>query len=110
MQMAATRSCRITHRYVPLPAFLTGTTIRHLSQARLRQLPIPLPPVHVQQKVLAQVSRQFSLAQHLETAGAGVVGHARALRRSVLGAAFAGRLQTRTTGALSLDNVEEDVA
>jgi type I restriction enzyme S subunit len=40
--------------------FVTGSTIRHLPQEDLRLLPVPLPPLPEQQRIVAVIEEQFS--------------------------------------------------
>ncbi|MFC0860954.1 restriction endonuclease subunit S [Sphaerimonospora cavernae] len=40
--------------------FATGTTIKHLPQERLRRLPVPLPPLAEQQRIVANLKDHFS--------------------------------------------------
>lgn len=41
-------------------AFVTGSTIKHLPQEALRELPIPLAPLPEQQRIVAAIEEQFS--------------------------------------------------
>lgn len=43
-----------------LAPFVTGSTIKHLPQEGLRELPVPLPPVHEQHRMVATIEEQFS--------------------------------------------------
>jgi type I restriction enzyme S subunit len=76
----------------------TGTTIRHLPQEKLRLVTIPLPPLEAQVDVVASMedlTDSMALASHqADTA----VRRAATLRRSLLAAAFSGRL-TETPSA-----------
>jgi type I restriction enzyme, S subunit len=72
--------------------FITGTTIKHIPKEKLRLLPIPLPPAEEQARIVAEVERQFSFIEACERAVDAGLARSAALRRSVLKAAFEGRL------------------
>lgn len=72
--------------------FITGTTIRHLPKVKLKALPIPLPPREEQARIVAEVDRQMSFIDACERAVDAALEKSAALRRSVLRAAFEGRL------------------
>jgi type I restriction enzyme, S subunit len=40
--------------------FVTGSTIKHLPQEDLRELPFPLPPLNEQRRIVAAIEEQFS--------------------------------------------------
>jgi type I restriction enzyme, S subunit len=43
----------------------TGSTIRHFTREAFLELPVPLPPLPEQQRIVAEIEKQFS---RLETA------------------------------------------
>ena len=64
----------------------------NVNGTKLSRFPIPLPPIEEQERIVAEVERQFSFIDACERAvDAGLV-KAAALRRSVLKAAFEGKL------------------
>jgi len=75
-----------------LSDFSTGSTIKHLPQERLRRLPVNLPPLAEQQRIVATLEGHLSRVslgdQNLRQARL----RSAALRRSLLGAAVSGRL------------------
>ena len=73
----------------------TGTTIKHLPQEKLRQIRIPLPPAHLQARVLAEAEAADSASARLDDELRQVEVRSQALRRSLLAVAFTGQL-TRT--------------
>jgi restriction endonuclease S subunit len=75
--------------YHPL---VTGTTRLKLTQAQMRRITIPLPDLVTQQRVVAELARQDSIISALREGGAAARRKAKALRSSVLRAAFTGRL------------------
>lgn len=78
----------------------TGTTIKHLPQEKLRQIHVPVPPVHVQVRVLTEAQAIDSASARLDDEMRKLVRRSEALRRSLLVAAFSGRL---TNAAPSLE-------
>ena len=69
-----------------------GVAQKKVSLARFKVLPVAIPPIQEQQRIVAEVDRQFSfLAAGERAVEAGIVRSA-ALRRSVLKSAFEGNL------------------
>lgn len=77
------------HQY---ESFITGTTIKHIPKEKLKLLPIPLPPPEAQLRIVAEVERQSSFLDACDRAVVAILVKSAALRRSVLKAAFDGRL------------------
>lgn len=74
----------------------TGTTIKHLPQEKLRQIEIPVPALGVQREAVAEL-REFDGSVHrLRSELVSASRRAEALRRSLLVAAFSGRLTGRS--------------
>ena len=63
-----------------------------LSTGKLKVLPAVVPPIEEQRRIVAEVSRQFSFIEACERAVDAGLARSAALRRSVLKAAFDGRL------------------
>lgn len=95
-----------SNRHLP---YLTGTTIRHLPQQKLRQIPVPLPPLDVQRVLVAEYRLLRSRAHRMSGVLTASAARSGPLRRSILKAAFEGRL-TGITAAASADDLQEDVA
>lgn len=72
--------------------FGRGTTHTTIYYPELKALHICLPPVEEQEKIVAEVDRQFSFLEVCESAVDVGLARSAALRRSVLKAAFEGRL------------------
>jgi type I restriction enzyme S subunit len=79
--------------------FVTGSTIKHLPQEDLRELPVPLPPLNEQRRIVAALEEQFSRLEAIETTIRRLVGKFESgggrlgvLRRSILELAFRGEL------------------
>lgn len=87
-------------------AQFTGTTIKHLPQATLRRLEIPLPDRAAQDRWLTTHSDTVAQVARLSRAREAAQSRSAGLRRAVLAAAFSGWL----TGASSDQDVIEEVA
>jgi type I restriction enzyme S subunit len=72
----------------------TGTkeSMRNISQAKLQTLRLSLPPAEEQRRIADEVDRQFSFVEACERAVDAGLARSAGLRRSVLKAAFGGRL------------------
>ena len=46
---------------IDLSAFITGVTVPKLNQARMRDIPIPLPPIEIQQAIVAEIVAEQAL-------------------------------------------------
>jgi len=68
------------------------TNLASISRTALRQFPVPTPPSGEQERIVAEIDRQFSILDAMEaTVNAGLARSER-LRQSILCEAFAGRL------------------
>lgn len=82
----------------------TGTTIKHLTQAKLRQIEIAVPDIGEQQRAVNADRAASDDERRLGAALSQALVRQASLRRTLLTAAFSGRL----TGAMSdIDLVEE---
>ncbi len=84
----------------------TGTTIKHLPQEKLRMLKIPVPPVQEQDRILEALDSLSASAERLSANVRASMTRAHQLRRSLLSAAFSGRL----TGRTGHDEAAEELA
>lgn len=82
--------CWATSRF--FDPFVTGTTIKHLPQEKLRSLLVPLPPLPEQRRIVEYIEAAFSRVDALEAAVQGLLERVKVFRQSVLTEAFAGRL------------------
>jgi len=64
----------------------------NLNLKALRSLPVPLPPLGEQRRIVAEVERQLSLADALQAAIGRALKRSAALRRAILERAFTGKL------------------
>lgn len=69
-----------------------GTTRLRLTIPMFRQMPIPLPPLAEQHRIVAEVERRLSVVDELETVVEANLQRAKRLRQSILQRAFSGKL------------------
>ncbi len=86
--------------------FFTGTTIKHLPQQQLRRLEVPVPPMQLQEGLVAQLAEQREALDRLREQVAMTERREQSLRQAVLAAAFSGRV----TGHGSDTDVIEEFA
>ena len=72
--------------------YVTGTAQPKLTQAALNRIPIPLPPLAEQRRIVAEVERRLSVAQQAQAAVEASLARAERLRQSILKQAFSGKL------------------
>jgi type I restriction enzyme S subunit len=72
--------------------YVTGTTRLKLTQSQMRRMPILLPPLAEQYRIISEVEQKLSVVKEIEMAMES--GHERGahLRQSILRSAFEGRL------------------
>lgn len=75
-----------------LAAVARGVAVKGVNIRDLRLVPIPVPPAEEQRRIFAEVDRQTSFIESCDRAIDGGLARSAALRRSVLKAAFEGRL------------------
>ena len=98
-----------------LDRLFTGTTIKHLPQEKLRQVPVPLAPSAEQDRIVAAIAEAFSKLDAGE-AGLGTVRQLlKRLRDTILAAAVTGRLVPQDptdapTGRLLADHSIEEIS
>lgn len=68
------------------------TTIQHLPLNVLCTVPIPLPPLAEQHRIVAEVERRFSVVEELEAVITANLKRADRLRQSILKRALTGKL------------------
>jgi type I restriction enzyme, S subunit len=84
--------------------------IQHLSVTRYRAHPLALPPLEEQQLQVERLESELSRMRHLTTTLTTALDRSVALRRSILKAAFEGRLTRAAQDAPSLDDLQEAIA
>ena len=71
---------------------VTGSTIKHLPQEDLRQIPIPVPPLDEQRRIVAEIEERLGAIDALRAAIERAQRKGAALRRLILERAFRGEL------------------
>jgi len=89
--------------------FGRGTTHTTIYYPELKALHICLPPVEEQERIVAEVERQISFISVCESAVDAGLAHSGVLRRSVLKAAFEGRLVSQEPSDGSVTALLEQV-
>ncbi|MGV0696061.1 restriction endonuclease subunit S [Mycobacterium intracellulare] len=79
----------------------TGTTIKHLPQEKLRVIEIPVPASDIQRRVVDRLAELAEAQMRLRAAIANGAARSAAMRRSLLTAAFSGRLSSQIHHAVS---------
>jgi type I restriction enzyme S subunit len=72
-----------------------GVALRGVNVEDFRRLPIPLPPLAEQTRIVAEVERRLSVVEELEAVVSANLQRAGRLRQSILQKAFTGRLVAR---------------
>ena len=78
--------------------YVTGTAQPKLTQAALNRMPIPLPPLAEQRRIVAEVERRLSVIQQAEATVEASLARAERLRQSILKQAFSGKLVPQDPG------------
>ncbi len=88
-----------------LPAYLdaiadetSSITVKHLSSKSIQQIPLPLPPLAEQERIVEILEEQFSRLDSALASIKAVREKAKAFRRSLLHSAFSGELTGGTEG------------
>jgi type I restriction enzyme S subunit len=71
---------------------MTGTAIKRIILAKIKNSNIPLPPLIEQRRIVAEVERRLSLSDKMEATIAESLQKAESLRQSILKKAFEGKL------------------
>ena len=83
--------CHYLNRF-DFHGYVTGTTRLKLNQSQMNRIPIPLPPLAEQRRIVAEVERRLSVVEEMEQAVESNLARAGRLRQAVLRRAFEGRL------------------
>jgi type I restriction enzyme S subunit len=75
-----------------LERFAPATAQKNINLETLYDVAVPLPPLAEQERIVAEVERRLSVADHMETVLAANLKRAERLKQSILRDAFAGRL------------------
>lgn len=75
----------------------TTAGIYKVNQGQLHRIEIPLPSLSEQLQMKAEVLQQLDATKRVAAEASRIMGRTRSLRRSLLGAAFSGRMRTLST-------------
>lgn len=75
-----------------LAEYVTGTAQPKLNQANMNKIPIPIPKIEEQNKIVEELESRLSVADKMEESIAQSLQQAEALRQSILKKAFSGEL------------------
>jgi type I restriction enzyme S subunit len=75
-----------------MESIATSTTIAYLNKDNCNRVPIPLPPLAEQTRIVAEVERRLSVVEELEATVSANLQRATRLRQSILQKAFTGEL------------------
>lgn len=75
-----------------LSSFFTGTTIKHLTGRRLKEVIIPLAPLQEQHQIVREIESRLSVCDKVEQNISEALEKSEALRQSILKKAFEGKL------------------
>ncbi|MFH1929150.1 MAG: restriction endonuclease subunit S [Chloroflexota bacterium] len=78
--------------FIMITGQMTGTAIKRIILARIRESYMPLPAIMEQQQIVAEVERRLSVADAVEQMILSSESEARRLRQSILKRAFQGKL------------------
>ncbi|MEO3793810.1 restriction endonuclease subunit S [Nonomuraea sp. B10E15] len=92
-----------------MTGLLTGTTIKHLPQEKLRSLLIPLPSVDVQDRLVEEFESMRQLMIRLESSMCEAVLRAKSLRGMLLSEGVGGRLTPRLAHAEPVSGLLEQI-
>jgi type I restriction enzyme S subunit len=79
----------LSGKVIPRPS---ETTIQHLPLEEMERLPVPIPPIKEQDRIVSEVERRLSIRDELETQVIANVKRAERLRQAILKDAFEGKL------------------
>lgn len=77
---------------VNLEEYVTGLTVPKLNQAQMRSIPVPVPPLGLQDEILARLNSVYKLSDRLGEISAHRGKKAAQIRQSILNAVFRGEL------------------
>jgi len=89
----------LEHNYEETRKAASGGVQPNLNLSLVRAIRVPLPPLPEQHRIVAEVDRRLSIVREVEAEVGANLKRAQALRQSVLGAAFSGRLTGNAAAA-----------
>ena len=72
--------------------YFTGTTIKHLTGKELKNIPIPVYPINIQQSIVTAIETRLTACEAMEKEIEVQLSNAAQLRQSILKKAFSGEL------------------
>ena len=82
----------LMYRYEETRRLASGGNQPALNKARVQGIPLPLPPVREQQRIVEEIERQFSFIDAASSAVESNLGKSSTLKKLVLREGFAGHL------------------
>ena len=70
----------------------TATTITYMNKSKCNSVPVPLPPINEQKRIVEKIERRLSVANGIEQEFDQALARAEGLRQSILKRAFEGKL------------------
>ena len=88
-----------------------GVALTHFNTQSVAVLPLPVPPMAEQRRIVAEVDRRLSLIREVETQVNANLKRAERLRQSILQQAFSGKLVVEAASCrLNINNQRQDAA
>jgi type I restriction enzyme S subunit len=72
--------------------FVTGTTRLKLNQTRMKSIPIIIPPINEQNRIVEEIDRRLSIVQEIEKSFDTCLRNSQLVKNSILKSAFNGEL------------------
>jgi type I restriction enzyme S subunit len=72
--------------------FVTGTTRLKLNQTRMKSIPIIIPPINEQNRIVEEIDRRLSIVQEIEKSFDTCLRNSQLVKNSILKSAFDGEL------------------
>jgi type I restriction enzyme S subunit len=87
-----------------------GVALTHFNTQSVAELPVPVPPLNEQKRIVAEAQRLLSMVDALEADIGSGMKKARALRSSILTAAFSGHMALQDSADASASSLLERIA
>ena len=97
MPLLDQRFCEFALNGMDLRPFVTGSAQPKMTKSAMDRIPMPLPPLDEQQRIVAKVEREMSIYENLMIETARALARSKGLRRAILELGFSGRLVSNET-------------